>query len=179
MGLRSPKAGVALVGAVIAVGLIAGLTSFSLAAGGVEADSALPVVVPQASFPGLAAPSGEPELDGIVQAKPRPGEIVQVLGPFDERFELEGLAFDGTTVRGAVRVTSDVSEVLELQVLAGFYNDQGALLGTNRFVHHLADDGDSHTGSPEEREDFAIEVPAELASQAVSVALGVPVLVNE
>ena len=179
MGLRSPKAGVALVGAVIAVGLIAGLTSFSLAAGGVEADSALPVVVPQSSFPGLAAPSGEPELDGIVQAKPRPGEIVQVLGPFDERFELEGLAFDGTTVRGAVRVTSDVSEVLELQVLAGFYNDQGTLLGTNRFVHHLADDGDSHTGSPEEREDFAIEVPAELASQAVSVALGVPVLVNE
>ena len=179
MGRRSRKTGVALGGAVIAVGLIAGLTSFSLAAGGSEADSALPMVVPQASFPGLAAPSGEPELDGILQAKPRPGEIAQVVGPFDERFELEGLTFDGSTVRGAVRVTSDVSAVLELQVIAGFYNEQGALLGTDRFVHHLADDGDSHTGAPEERQDFAIEVPAELAGQAVSVALGVPVLVNE
>ncbi|MBC7441019.1 MAG: hypothetical protein H7311_00585, partial [Ramlibacter sp.] len=91
---------------------------------------------------------------------------------------LEGLAFDGAAVTGAVLVTSDVSDVLELQVLAGFYDAQGTLLGTDRFVHHLVEDG-THVGTPEERETFRIEVPAALAAQAVSVALGVPVLVNE
>ena len=79
-------------------------------------------------------------------------------GPFDDRFLLENLAFDGASVSGAVRVTSDVSAVLDLEVVAGFYDDKGALLGTGRFVHHLVDDG-SHSGAPEELVTFTIAVP--------------------
>ena len=131
------------------------------------------------SFPGLAAANGEPELASIRAARPRSGQILQARGPFDERFVLESPTFDGSAVSGAVQVTSDVSDVLELQVLAGFYDEKGNLLGTGRFVHHLGDDGHTHASAPEERQEFTIPVPAALAHRAVSVTIGVPVLVNE
>jgi hypothetical protein len=91
----------------------------------------------------------------------------------------EGLAFEGQAATGTVRVTSDVSDLLELQVLAGFYDDRGNLLGTARFVHHLGTEGHEHAGPSEEGEAFTIPVPAGLGPQAVSAAVGVPVLVNE
>jgi hypothetical protein len=92
---------------------------------------------------------------------------------------LENLTFEGTAATGAVRITSDVSDLLELQVLAGFYDDQGTLLGTARFVHHLGSEGHNHAGPPEEREEFSIPVPADFQARAVSASVGVPVLVNE
>lgn len=131
------------------------------------------------SFPGLDAANGEPDLAGLHTTRPSRGQVLQVQGPFDDRLVLEDLAFDGTAATGAVRVSSDVSDLLELQVLAGFYDDQGALLGTVRFEHHLGSDGHNHTGPPEEREPFSISVPAEFQAKAVSAAVGVPVLVNE
>jgi hypothetical protein len=102
-----------------------------------------------------------------------------VEGPFDDRFVVEGLAFDGQAATGAVRITSDVSELLELQVLAGFYDDGGNFLGTARFVHHLGSDGHEHAGPSDEGEVFTIPVPDELKSRAASAAVGIPVLVNE
>ena len=131
------------------------------------------------SFPGLAAAEGEPDLSGLQATRPSPGQILQVQGPFDDRLAIESLAFDGQAATGAVRSTSDVSDLLELQVLAGFYDDDGTLLGTARFVHHLGSEGHTHMGPPEEREEFSIPVPAELKAQAVSAAVGIPVLVNE
>ena len=131
------------------------------------------------SFPGLDAADGEPDLPGLHTTRPARGQVLPVPGPFDDRLVLENLAFDGTAATGAVRVTSDVSDLLELQVLAGFYDDQGALLGTASFVHHLGSEGHNHAGPPEEREEFSIPVPAGFQARAVSASVGVPVLVNE
>lgn len=129
------------------------------------------------SFPGLPAAEGEPDLAGLQTARPTPGQILQVQGPFDDRLVVENLGFDGQAATGAVRITSDVSELLELQVLAGFYDDQGTFLGTARF--EFGSEGHDHSGPAEEREEFSIPVPAELDSKAVSAAVGIPVLVNE
>ncbi|TFD83764.1 hypothetical protein [Cryobacterium fucosi] len=177
MKCMTPRA-IALVA--LAAVLIVGGGAYALAASGAPGSSggSISAGAAQTTFPGLAAPSGQPELESIGKARPRPGEVVQAAGPFDDRFLLENLAFDGAAVSGAVRVTSDVSAVLELEVVAGFYDDKGALLGTGRFVHHLVDDG-SHSGAPEELVTFTIAVPPGIAGPAVSVALGVPVLVNE
>lgn len=131
------------------------------------------------SFPGLAAAEGEPELPSMRTAAPAKGQIVQADGPFDDRFVLEDLAFNGSAATGALKVTSDVSDLLELQVLAGFYDENGALLGTDRIVHHMGSEGHNHAGPPEEREEFTIPVPSNLQGKAVAATVGVPVLVNE
>jgi hypothetical protein len=151
----------------------------SLAAPVSQAEPAPLAAAAKTSFPGLEAANGEPDLPGLHTARPARGQVLPVQGPFDDRLVLENLAFDGTAATGAVKVTSDVSDLLELQVLAGFYDDQGTLLGTASFIHHLGSEGHNHTGPPEEREEFSIPVPADLQARAVSASVGVPVLVNE
>ena len=171
----------------IAVIAVSGLALSGLIVWGVNAAAltahapAAPPFAVATTLPGLAAPMGEPQLASIARLHPTAGAVVPAAGPFDDRFVLQDLRFDGARVSGIVDVTSDVSEVLELQVLAGFYDTNGALLGTDRFVHHLTDDGgtDPATGTPQEHTVFSIAVPAEFAGRAVSVSLGVPVLVNE
>lgn len=130
------------------------------------------------TFPGLAAARKEPTLAGLKQQDPRPGTVVTVTGPFDDRFHFDDLALADGVLTGSVSVTSDVSELLELQVLAGFYARDGEFLGSGRFVHHL-DESQHHTGPPQEVERFRIAVPDRIRNQAVSAAVGVPVLVNE
>jgi hypothetical protein len=72
-----------------------------------------------------------------------------------------------------------VSELLELQVLSGFYDVDGRLLGTGRFVHHL-DGHHGHAGAdPHASERFSIAAPRRIQARTVSAALGVSVLVNE
>lgn len=171
-----------LVGALIAASL-ALLTSVALmglrpaqVSGG---DNVPPSAAARTTFPGLASAEGEPDLSGLRTTRPSQGQILQVQGPFDDRLVFEGLAFDGQAATGAVRITSDVSDLLELQVLAGFYDGRGNLLGTARFVHHLGSEGHSRSGPSDEGEEFTIPVPAGLQSRAVSAAVGVPVLVNE
>ncbi len=169
--------------------LIAGVIVCSLAvafvvAGGpgstpVPGDTSPPAAAAITTFPGLARAEGEPDLSGLQSARPSPGQILQVRGPFDDRLVFEDLAFDGQAATGAVRITSDVSHLLELQVLAGFYDDGGNFLGAGRFVHHLGSEGPGHQEPSEGGQVFSIPVPAELRSQAVSAAVGVPVLVNE
>lgn len=131
------------------------------------------------SFPGLPAATGEPRLTGLTRIKPKPGTVTRVKGPFDDRFTMQKLAFDGSRVSGRLAITSDVSDILELQAVAGFYDGQGKLLGTNRFVHHLVEDSHSHSGPPSELQVFTIAVPTGLRGRAVSAAVGIPVLVNE
>lgn len=165
------------VGAVTAVTAVA--TFALVGTAGVEpVGKALPAPAARTSFPGLAAARGEPQMASIRASHPRRGQILQAKGPFDDRFVLEGTTFDGSAVSGAVRVTSDVSDVLELQVLAGFFDERGNLVGTGRFVHHLGE-SHAHTGPLKEREQFRIPLPAALAHRAVSVTIGVPILVNE
>ncbi|GAB2480745.1 hypothetical protein GCM10027030_13490 [Luteococcus sediminum] len=141
------------------------------------------------SLPGLAAPSGDPTVPAMATASPPPGHVVQVHGPFDDRLTLDRLGFDGHQVSGRVTITSDVSELLELQVLAGFHDADGRLLGTARFTHHLGGAHD-HGGGEEESpaapvsnaqptEEFTIAVPEGLRGRARSATVAVPVLVNE
>jgi len=130
-------------------------------------------------FPGLVAASGEPTLAGLTSVKPRPGVVVRVAGPFDDRFTLSKLAFNGSRVSGRVLVTSDVSEILDFEAVAGFYGPAGNLLGTNRFVHHGSEESHTQAGPPSQLQTFSIAVPEKLRGQAVSAAVGVPVLVNE
>lgn len=140
-----------------------------------------PAAVVQTSLPGLTPATGEPRLEGIADAAPAAGEVGTVPGPFDDRYSLQHLRLDGATVTGAVHITSDVSDVLELQVLAGFYDARGNLLGTGRATYHLDEAAADveHEGTPSELEDFRIVAPSRLASRVASAAVGVPVLVNE
>ena len=134
------------------------------------------------ALPGLDKISTEPTLASLARATPPKGQAVQASGPFDDRFTLRGLAFDGSRVTGSASITSDVSDILEFEALAGFYDAQGRLLGTSRFTyHHDESQGHSHNadGTPSELATFTIAVPAKLRGAAVSAAVGVPVLVNE
>jgi hypothetical protein len=134
------------------------------------------------SLPGLTPATREPELASLRTLHPAPGTVAEAAGPFDDRFEFRGLAFGADRVRGSVQVTSDVSDLLELEVVAGFYDARGRMLGIGRYVHHL-DEGSAtahdDTGPPSETEGFQIPVPAPLRGSAVSAAVGVVVLVNE
>lgn len=133
------------------------------------------------SLPGLTPATGDPMLPSLRSLRPAPHTVAQAAGPFDDRLQLRGLSFDGKQVRGSARVISDVSELLALEVLAGFYDSRGRLLGTARYIHDPEKvSPDDHNGtSPAETERFAITVPEQLRGTAVSAAVGVPVLVNE
>jgi hypothetical protein len=174
----SIKAAVLSGAAVVAAAAI-GAGTLSQAASPSASETPVPAATVQTSFPGLAAAQGEPDLPQLQIAHPQPGQAIQVNGPFDDRFVLENTAFTNTAATGTIRITSDVSDLLELQILAGFYDDKGALLGTGRFEHHAGQEAHNHEGPPSETEAFTIDVPAGLAGKAVSAALGVPVLVNE
>ncbi|HEY5820719.1 MAG TPA: hypothetical protein VIT20_02000 [Propionibacteriaceae bacterium] len=159
--------------------LVLGLAGFWWASR-TSAPSGDPATAARTTLPDLPAPTGEPTLAGLDAAKPSPGSVVQVAGPFDERFRFVGLTLGDGRVSGTVEVTSDVSELLDLQVLAGFYDDRGRLVGTARHDYHAEghteSDGD---GPPSETHAFRIEVPTELRKTVVAAAVGVPVLVNE
>jgi len=146
-----------------------------------EAGGGDPQAAVQTSLPGLEPATAEPTLPGLATLAPDPGTVVQAAGPFDDRFRFERLRFGDGQVSGAVAVTSDVSELLELEVLAGFYDRDGSLVGTGRYVHHLdeATTDPGHEGAPAETHPFTVAVPDELADRAVAAAVGVPVLVNE
>ncbi len=120
------------------------------------------------------APEIDPVTVGLRAGHPTPGTVGRVAGPFDDRFTLTDARLSGGVVTGQVSVTSDVSALLDLQVLAGFYDARGLLLGTAAFDLH----GD-HETRPGERVRFSIRAPQGVAAQVSSAAVGVPVLVNE
>jgi hypothetical protein len=170
-----------LIALVIAVVVVLGAAGAWWRLGGSGA-SADPQAAARTSFPDLAPPSGDATLPSLATLSPTAGRVVQAEGPFDSRFELRGLRLQSGEVTGTATITSDVSEVLEFEALAGFYDRQGRLLGTARYVHHLDESEGGHAhdeGTPDESVPFSIEVPEELADAAVSAAVGVPVLVNE
>lgn len=131
-------------------------------------------------FPGLEPADEGADLPGFGAAAPAPGVVTQVAGPFDDRFRLDRLVVDQGVVSGRIRVTSDVSELLDLEVVAGFYDDEGHFLGTGRFVHHLdGSTGLGHEALPSETETFRIPAPQKFASDVSAAVVGVTVLVNE
>ncbi|SDS99395.1 hypothetical protein SAMN04488543_2798 [Friedmanniella luteola] len=167
--------------------LVAVLVVVVLAAGawwrwGNRGASADPQAAARTSFPDLTPATGDPILPSLAGLSPSAGEVVQAEGPFDNRFELDKLRFDGKKLTGTATITSDVSEILEFEALAGFYDRQGRLRGTARHVYHLDESKNDHAheeGTPSEAHPFTIQVPKDLTDVAVSAAVGVPVLVNE
>jgi hypothetical protein len=172
VGVGAGVVGLAIVGTVV----WGATASAGRSDGRADAVPTGPVVMTE--FPGLEPAAGEPQLERLSAAAPTVGTVGLASGPFDNRFALEELAFDGQTVTGHIEITSDVSEVIELEVLAGFYDAGNEFLGTAAYVHHAGQEH-SHEGPPEEHYEFSVAVPAELAGRAVSAAVGVPVLVNE
>ncbi|MCW3839854.1 hypothetical protein ONA70_07055 [Micromonospora yasonensis] len=164
-----------LAGLLVAVGLVA-TTACSDQHGAAQAPA--PAAAVKTAFPGLTPASGEPTLDGLSQQHPAPGTVATVPGPFDDRFDFADLTLNRDAVSGSIKVTSDVSEILELQVIAGLYDSNGQLLHTGRFVYHRTEDGHDHQ-APEELETFSIALPSQLHGRVASAAVGVPVLVNE
>jgi hypothetical protein len=163
-----------------AAATVGGLAAYAWSAGSDES-SVDPATVARTDLPGLEPATGEPELAGIDTASPAPGEVVQVTGPFDDRFTTDHLTVADGAVSGRLLITSDVSDVLELQVLAGFYDEHGTFLGTGRVVYHL-DEGADHSedaGPPSELQEFHIVAPRRYADQVAAATIGVPVLVNE
>jgi hypothetical protein len=160
-----------------------GVTTLAHSAGTTTNAHAVPAAA-RTSLPGLSpAAATEPELPSLAAMAPRRGTVVQAPGPFDDRFTMSNLRFDGRTVRGSVTITSDVSDVLEFQAVAGFYDTEGNLLGTGRYTYHL-DEGHEHapaaaTGTPDEVQRFTIAVPGRFEGKAAAASVGVPVLVNE
>ena len=146
-----------------------------------EGGSTDPLTAARTTFPGLQPAAGDATLPSLTALKPTPGTVVQAAGPFDDRFHFDQLKFDGRTVQGRAEVTSDVSDILELEVLAGFYDRGGALIGTARdtYQHDESTTDADHEGVPGQTHRFRIRVPRELQGRAVAAAVGVPVLVNE
>lgn len=140
-----------------------------------------PQTAARTSFPDVAPVPGPPTLPSLSTLRPAPGTVVEAAGPFDDRFRFHRLVFDGATVSGTAQITSDVSEVLEFEAVAGFYDRHGALVGTARDVYHLDESTSelSHEGLPDEAQHIRIRVPRDLRGVAVAAAVGVPVLVNE
>ncbi len=144
-----------------------------------QSDSSAPAgPAARTSFPGLEPASGEPMLAGVRDGAPAAGRVGRLDGPFDDRFTWGRLALRDDAVTGSLRITSDVSDVLELQVLVAFYDASGDLLGVRRWTHHATEEH-AHTGPPSETERFRVVVPARMRDEARSAAVGVPVLVNE
>ena len=167
---------------VVTVALL-GLTSACAAPQPSEAPVSPAPVSEPASAPQTTATSRQTPMPGLQTARPSEGQVVLVDGPFNDRFHIDALAFDGARVSGEVVVTSDVSEIIDLQVQVGFHDAQGTLIGTASYDHHGHghDESDHATHSPEDQPSVAFEiaVPAHLAGAAVSASVGVPVLVNE
>jgi len=167
--------------AIAAAAILGGGTSWALT--GPDASHPAPVAdsttAARTTLPGLAAATGDPTLPGLKSAAPHPGAVVQLSGPFDDRLTLSRLTLSSGTVTATLRVTSDVSDLLELQVLAGFYDRHGAFLGAGRFTHHQGEVGHAHTGPPNEVEHIRITAPPKIRGRVASAAVGVPVLVNE
>ena len=131
------------------------------------------------ALPGLTPASGEPTLPGFTTARPAEGTVARVSGPFDERYTWSGLHFADGRLSGDLTVTSDVSDLLELEVLVGFYDTDGQLLDIRRVVRHHTLHQDTGGHVPEESMRVVVDVPHNLRTDSVAAAVGVPVLVNE
>lgn len=140
--------------------------------GGHRSPTAASAIRPLSGLP--ASPAPDAVTAALGAQHPRPSTVGRVRGPFDDRLRLTGLALSGHAVSGGLTVTSDVSEILEVEVLAGFYDARGQLLGTASYVRHGEDfaDVNEHLG-------FSIRPAPAYAARVASAAVGVPVLVNE
>ncbi|MGW2860499.1 hypothetical protein [Streptomyces sp. NPDC001205] len=143
-----------------------------------ERDEDSPSPVPPVSFAApkqAAAPAAYQKLGR--------GEVRLEQGPFTDRVKVSGSTLGaGSAVTGHLAVTSDVSELIALELRAAYYDADGRLLGTGSFQY--AEEGhDEHKGGHTPAAegpgiDFKVE-PGALTGTPTSAVLSIPVLVNE
>ncbi|MFD9487550.1 hypothetical protein ACFWBX_26995 [Streptomyces sp. NPDC059991] len=189
------------------------LTALALttACGGSDGDKAdagqRPAQAEQAAAPAVTfpAPSGAPAPAATLAKIPATGEVRLEQGPFTDRVRItkltlsekssekssekpSGKSFEKPSVTGHFAITSDVSDVLALELRAAFYDERGHLVGTGSFQY--AEEGEAgeaahgtagHAGPRAEGAgiDFTAVPKAPLTGKAASAVLSVPVLVNE
>jgi len=123
-----------------------------------------------------AAPSPAGSVGGGVAA----GTVALAPGPFLDRVRLTALHLGPTAVTGTLDVTSDVSEIITLEVSVAFYDGAGTLLGSSSQLFSTADTEPFHTTSGVVGLPLTVPVPAQVtAGSPRSAVLGIPVLVNE
>lgn len=187
MPTRIRQLPVALLVAVVA--LVAGGGSYAavaLSRGLPEAGAPAAVVqpLPSPSYP-APPPDAREQLAPRLEVVPPAGSVRVLPGPFVDRVRFDGLrlrqAAGGTSVTGDLVVTTDVSELIVADVVVGFYDARGALLGSGTAT--LRDEHDAAAESEEppaprsegEPHPFAVTGPRGAASASVSL----PTLVNE
>ncbi|MFG2818751.1 hypothetical protein ACGFX4_04905 [Kitasatospora sp. NPDC048365] len=160
--------------AALAFGLLTGCSG-----GGEPAEPAPPASPSAVALPApkqIAAPAS------VLATPAKPGEVRVEPGPFTDRVAFTGLALDkGSTVKGHLTITSDVSDVLALEVHAGFYDAAGHLVGSGVF-HYQEEEAATgeHDGPRAAGGGIDFSLPAEkLTGTPVGVVLTLPVLVNE
>ncbi|MVU82734.1 hypothetical protein GPX89_36560 [Nocardia sp. ET3-3] len=132
-----------------------------------SAPAAAPVAAPRSAEPPAAT------------ASIAPGEVRLTPGPFTDRVRVRDTRVDVSSVHGVLTITSDVSDVLALEVHAAFYDATGHLVATGTFEQAAEQSLTPGAHTPgEEGIPFTITAaPAEATT--TSAVLTIPVLVNE
>ena len=134
---------------------------------------------PYAAVASTTAPKGELPPAARLAVLPAPGTVTELVGPFDDRFTLAELRLTSGVVTSKLRVTSDVSEIIDFEIVAAFYDAKGGLLGTAR---QGIKEGDGSAGSPTAENGGVLlrlaAAPAYL-NRVASVQVRVPIMVNE
>ncbi|MFD9794562.1 hypothetical protein ACFWXK_26855 [Streptomyces sp. NPDC059070] len=150
-----------------------------------------PVRAEQAAAPAVTfpAPKGAPAPAASLAKIPAKGEVTLEQGPFTDRVRVSALKLTGKpAVTGHFAITSDVSDVLALELRAAFYDERGRLVGTGSFQY--AEEGEAgeaahgtagHAAPRAEGAgiDFTAVPKSPLTGTPASAVLSVPVLVNE
>ncbi|MEW1720017.1 hypothetical protein [Streptomyces sp. NPDC093109] len=181
------RGGTAVALAVAALVLTAGCDSGS--GGDPAAAKTAPDPAATASAVALPAPRSAPEPAATLTPAARAGEVRVEPGPFTDRVTITGLKLTGASstapaVTGKLKITTDVSHVLALELRAAYYDSAGRLLGTGEFEYQ--EEGEDahghavHEGSEAATGGIAFTVPAKkLTGTPAAAVLSVPVLVNE
>lgn len=151
---------------------------------GASADAGLTGARPTTARPSapLPAPRTAPAPAPLLSVAPKRGEVRVAEGPFTDRVRFTRLALDGRrALTGHLTITSDVSEVIALELDAAFYDAGGRLVGSGVFTYEEDHEEEGHSGKPRAEStgiDFSIAAKNPHGTPVAAV-LSVPVLVNE
>ncbi|MFJ2016127.1 hypothetical protein [Streptomyces nodosus] len=134
----------------------------------------------------LPSPRSAPTPAASLSPSATPGEVRLSDGPFTDRVHITELALGKgpAAVTGHLVVTSDVSDLIALELRAAYYDTRGRLLGTGSFEYaeegEAAHTHDEHTGPQAENGGIDFTIPAKaLRGTPTAAVVSIPVLVNE
>lgn len=136
-----------------------------------------PVADPEPRPVSVQGTAPRPEASPVprLSVVPAVGTVAIGAGPFDDRFRLRATRLRGTTLTGLLSVTSDVSELIDLEARADCYDRAGRLRGS---VRQVVREGDGASGDAS-AEKGGTPLRMSCPSGTASAVLSVPVLVNE